>query len=306
MLGNLEGKVAIVTGAAHGLGRIEALALASQGARVVVNDLGTRGDGRGRDESAARAVVEEILKLGGEAVPHFGDVADWNDAQALIKTALDTWGELHILVNNAGFLRDSTIFNMTEEDFDAVIRVHLKGHFCTMRFATAYWRDKAKASGGTVYGRLINTSSEAFIFGSVGQPNYAAAKAGIVAMTMSAAQALLKYGVTANAVMPRARTRMNEEGPLAAMFKKPADGFDVFAPENVAPLVGYLASPEAQRISGHVLIIWNKDVTVLGRPSTNTKFSSPERWTVASLHQALAPHFEKLEPVKDGFTVPPA
>ena len=306
MLGNLEGKVAIVTGAAHGLGRIEALALASQGARVVVNDLGTRGDGRGRDESAARAVVEEILKLGGEAVPHFGDVADWNDAQGLIKTALDTWGELHILVNNAGFLRDSTIFNMTEEDFDAVIRVHLKGHFCTMRFATAYWRDKAKASGGTVYGRLINTSSEAFIFGSVGQPNYAAAKAGIVAMTMSAAQALLKYGVTANAVMPRARTRMNEEGPLAAMFKKPADGFDVFAPENVAPLVGYLASPEAQRISGHVLIIWNKDVTVLGRPSTNTKFSSPERWTVASLHQALAPHFEKLEPVKDGFTVPPA
>ncbi len=251
-------------------------------------------------------MVEEIRKQGGEAVPHFGDVADWNDSQAMIKTALDTWGDLHILVNNAGFLRDSTIFNMTEEDFDAVIRVHLKGHFCGMRFATAYWRDKAKASGGTVYGRLINTSSEAFIFGSVGQPNYAAAKAGIVAMTMSAAQALLKYGVTANAIMPRARTRMNEGGPLAAMFAKPADGFDVFAPENVAPLVGYLASPEAQRISGHVLIIWNKDVTVLGRPSTSTKFSSPERWTVASLHQSLAPHFEKLEPVKDGFTVPPA
>jgi 3-oxoacyl-[acyl-carrier protein] reductase len=305
MPGNLEGKVAIVTGAAHGLGRVEALQLASQGARVVVNDLGTRGDGRGRDESAARAVVEEISKAGGEAVPHFGDVADWNDAQALIKTALDTWGELHILVNNAGFLRDSTIFNMTEEDFDAVIRVHLKGHFCTMRFATAYWRDKAKASGGTLYGRLINTSSEAFIFGSVGQPNYAAAKAGIVAMTMSAAQALLKYGITANAIMPRARTRMNEDGPLKNMFAKPAEGFDVFAPENVAPLVGYLASPEAQRISGHVMIIWNKDVTVLGRPSTTTKFSSPERWSVASLHDALAPHFEKLEPVKDGFTVPP-
>jgi len=306
MQGDLEGKVAIVTGAAHGLGRVEALQLASQGARVVVNDLGTRGDGRGRDETAAREVVEEIRKLGGEAVPHFGDVADWNDAQALIKTALDTWGELHILVNNAGFLRDSTIFNMSEEDFDAVIRVHLKGHFCTMRFATAYWRDKAKASGTSIYGRLINTSSEAFIFGSVGQPNYAAAKAGIVAMTMSAAQALLKYGVTANAIMPRARTRMNEEGPLKAMFAKPAEGFDVFAPENVAPLVGYLAAPEAQRISGHVLIVWNKDVTVLGRPSTDTRFHSPERWTVASLHQQLAPHFEKLEPVKDGFTVPPA
>jgi len=306
MLGNLEGKVAIVTGAAHGLGRVEALALAKQGARVVVNDLGTKGDGRGRDESAARAVVDEIRKAGGEAVPHFGDVADWNDSQAMIKTAIDAFGDLHILVNNAGFLRDSTIFNMTEEDFDAVIRVHLKGHFCGMRFATAYWRDKAKSSGGTVYGRLINTSSEAFIFGSVGQPNYAAAKAGIVAMTMSAAQALLKYGVTANAIMPRARTRMNEAGPLAQMFKKPEEGFDVFSPDNVAPLVAYLASPEAQRISGHVMIIWNKDVTVLGRPSTTTKFSSPERWTVASLHQSLAPHFEKLEPVKDGFTVPPA
>ena len=303
---NLEGKVAIVTGAAHGLGRVEALQLASQGARVVVNDLGTKGDGRGRDESAARAVVEEIRKAGGEAVPHFGDVADWNDSQAMIKTALDTWGELHILVNNAGFLRDSTIFNMTEEDFDAVIRVHLKGHFCGMRFATAYWRDKAKSAGGPIYGRLINTSSEAFIFGSVGQPNYAAAKAGIVAMTMSAAQALIKYGVTANAIMPRARTRMNEDGPLKQMFAKPAEGFDVFAPENVAPLVGYLASPEAQKISGHVLIVWNKDVTVLGRPSTNTKFHSQDRWTLSNLHEQLAPHFEKLEPVKDGFTVPPA
>ena len=306
MQGNLEGKVAIVTGAAHGLGRAEALQLASQGARVVVNDLGTRGDGRGRDETAARAVVEEILARGGEAVPHFGDVADWNDAQALIKTALDTWGELHILVNNAGFLRDATIFTMSEEDFDAVIRVHLKGHFCTMRFASAYWRDKAKASGGAIYGRLINTSSEAFIFGSVGQPNYAAAKAGIVAMTMSAAQALLKYGVTANAIMPRARTRMTSDGPLKAMFAKPAEGFDAFAPENVAPLVGYLAAPEAQRISGHVLIIWNKDVTVLGRPSTDTRFHSEERWTVAGLHQQLAPHFEKLAPVKDGFTVQPS
>ena len=127
-----------------------------------------------------------------------------------------------------------------------------------------------------------------------------------MAKTMSAAQALMKYGVTANAIMPRARTRMNADGPLKAMFAKPAEGFDVFAPENVAPLVGYLASPEAQRISGHVLIVWNKDVTVLGRPSTDTKFHSPERWTVASLHQQLAPHFEKLEPVKDGFTVPPA
>jgi 3-oxoacyl-[acyl-carrier protein] reductase len=251
-------------------------------------------------------VVAVSLKNGGEATPHFGDVADCNDAQSMIRTAVDTFGDLHILVNNAGFCRDQMLFNMTEEAFDSVIRVHLKGHFCTMRFASAYWREQSKAKGVPLYGRIINTSSEAFLFGSVGQPNYAAAKAGIVAMTMSAAQACLKYGVTANAIMPRARTRMNDSGPLAAMFAKPESGFDVFAPENTAPLVGYLASPRAERISGHVFVIWGKSVTVVGRPTTDTRFESDEAWSVESLHRELGPHFEKLEPVTDGFSVPPA
>jgi 3-oxoacyl-[acyl-carrier protein] reductase len=302
----LDGKVAIVTGAARGLGKVEALELARLGARVVVNDLGTAADGSGRDEEPARAVVEEIKSMGGEAVPHFGDVAVWDDAQSLIQTAVEGFGDLHILLNNAGFCRDKMIFNMTEEEWDTVIRVHMKGHFSTTRFAAAYWRNQSKAAGGPIYGRLISTASEAFIFGSVGQPNYAAAKAGIVAMTMSAAQALIRYGVTANVIMPRARTRMNDSGMLAEMFAKPAEGFDTFAPENVSPLVGYLASPMAERISGQVFVIWGKHVTVVGRPSTDTRFESQEVWSVENLHQQLGPHFEKLEPVTDGFIVPPA
>jgi 3-oxoacyl-[acyl-carrier protein] reductase len=261
---------------------VEALELARLGARVVVNDLGTAGDGSGRDEEPARQVVEEIRKAGGEAIAHFGDVADWNDSETLIKTAIDQFGGLDILVNNAGFLRDQMIFNMTEEAFDSVVR-----------------------KGAPVYGRLINTSSEAFIYGSAGQPNYAAAKAGIVAMTMAAAQACIKYGMTANAIMPRARTRMTDTGPVAAMFAKPEEGFDTFAPENVSPLVGYLASHKAERISGHVFLVWGKSVTVLGRPSTDTRFESDEAWSVENLDQKLGPHFEKLEPIKDGFAVPP-
>jgi 3-oxoacyl-[acyl-carrier protein] reductase len=301
----LDGKVAIVTGAARGLGRVEALELAKLGARVIVNDLGTKGDGTGKDEEPARAVVEEIKAAGGEALPHFGDVADWNDAQGLIKTAIDEFGELDILVNNAGFLRDQMIFNMTEDAFDSVIRVHLKGHFCTTRFATAYWREQGKAKGGPVYGRIINTASEAFIFGSAGQPNYAAAKAGIVALTMATAQSMVKYGVTANVIMPRARTRMTDTGITAAIFAKPEEGFDNFAPENISPLVGYLASPQAERISGYLFINWGKSITVVGRPSVDTKIENEDAWTFESLDKKLGAHFQKLEPIKDGFAVPP-
>ena len=170
-MGELDGKVVIVTGAAHGLGRIHALNLARMGARVVVNDLGTAADGSGRDEDPARAVVDEIKSAGGEAEAHFGDVADWNDAQAMIKTALDRFGDLHILINNAGFTRDGTIFNMTEEQFDSVIRVHLKGHFCPTKFACSYWREQSKAKGGPVYGRIIATASESYMFAPPGQPN---------------------------------------------------------------------------------------------------------------------------------------
>jgi 3-oxoacyl-[acyl-carrier protein] reductase len=299
----LEGKVAVITGGATGLGRCHALELARRGARVVVNDIGAKADGSGRDESAARAVCEEIRALGGQAVPHFGDVADWNDSKAMIETAVREFGDANIVVCNAGFLRDAILFNMTEADFDAVIRVHLKGHFCAMRHATAYWRERAKA-GGAVYGRIISTASESAFFAPPGQPNYSAAKAGIVAMTMGAAQLMQKYGITANVIMPRARTRMNEAGPLAAMFKKPEDGFDTFAPENVSPLVGWLASPLAANVSGHVFVIWAKNITLATRPHLDTKFESDARWTLDSLQSTLGPHFEKLEPVKDGFTVP--
>jgi 3-oxoacyl-[acyl-carrier protein] reductase len=303
----LQGKVAIVTGAARGLGRVEALELASHGAAVVVNDLGTASDGSGHDPGPAEAVVNEIEAAGGRAVAHFGDVADWDTAEGLIQAAVDAFGQLDILVNNAGFCRDRMIFNMSEEEFDSVIRVHVKGHFSTMRHAAVYWRNRAKAEGGQTYGRLISTGSEAFLFGSIGQPNYAAAKAGIVAMTMSTAQAMLKYGVTANVICPRARTRMNDSGPLAAMFAKPEDGFDVFAPENVGPIVAYLASPEAENISGEVFIPWGKQVQVVGRPDvTNPEslFMSEERWTTESLHEALGAFFEKRQPVLDGFSVP--
>jgi 3-oxoacyl-[acyl-carrier protein] reductase len=301
----LEGKVAVVTGAARGLGRVEALELARQGARVVVNDLGATADGSGRDEAPARTVVDEITAIGGEAVPHFGDVAVWDDARSLVGTALEKFGDLHILVNNAGFVRDKMIFNMSEDEFDSVIRVHLKGHFCTMRFASEYWRNQSKAKSGPVYGRIVNTSSEAFIFGSPGQPNYAAAKAGIVAMTMCAAQVLERYGVTANVIMPRARTRMNDSGTLAAMFAKPETGFDLYAPENVSPLVAYLASPQAERVSGYVLVVYGKQITLVGAPRLDTPFESDEVWTADSVAAMLGPHFAKLRPITDGFTVMP-
>jgi 3-oxoacyl-[acyl-carrier protein] reductase len=302
---DLSGKVAVVTGAARGLGRVEALELARAGARVVVNDLGTTRDGSGRDESAARAVCEEIRSFGGEAVPHFGDVAVWEDARAMIGTAVEKFGGLDILVNNAGFCRDRMIFNMSEDEFDSVIRVHVKGHFCPMRFATEHWREASKKAGGAVYGRIVNTSSEAFIFGSPGQPNYAAAKAGIVAMTMSTAQVMEKYGVTANVIMPRARTRMNDSGPLAAMFEKPADGFDLYAPENVSPLVAWLASPAAAQVSGYVLVVYGKAITIVSKPTLGPHFESPEPWSVESVASTLGPWFSERRPITDGFTVIP-
>jgi 3-oxoacyl-[acyl-carrier protein] reductase len=304
-MAELEGQVAVVTGAAHGLGRIHALNLAQLGARVVVNDLGAGADGTGRNEEPARAVVEEIEKAGGEAVAHFGDIADWETSKGLIQTAIDSFGDLNILVNNAGFLRDGTIFNMSEEDFDAVIRVHLKGHFVPSKFACIHWRERSKSSGGPIFGRLINTASEAYLFGSPGQPNYSAAKAGITSMTMGIAQLMQKYGVTANVVLPRARTRMTMTGPTAAIFEKPEDGFDNFAPENASPLFCYLATPRAQRISGHVFVVWGKQVTIIAGPSNDTSFDASETWTVDNLHEQLGPHFEKLEPVKDGYSMSP-
>jgi 3-oxoacyl-[acyl-carrier protein] reductase len=301
-MGNsLEGKVAIVTGAGRGLGRVEALALAEEGARVVVNDYGVGADGSGSSKEPAHAVVDEIKDSGGEAVAAFGDAGDWGDTEGVVKKAIDTFGDVNIVVNNAGFCRDRMIFNMSEEEWDAVIRVHLKGHFNYMRMASGYWREQSKAKGGPIYGRLISTSSEAFLFGSVGQPNYSAAKGGITALTLSTANAMAKYGVTANAICPRALTTMTESGLTGEMFAKPAEGFHTFAPENVAPLVAYLASPMAERISGYVLLVWGKEVTIVNSPTLGKKFENEEAWTVEDLDKQLTSHFEKLEPIKDGF-----
>jgi 3-oxoacyl-[acyl-carrier protein] reductase len=303
-MGDLSGKVAIVTGAGRGLGREEALQLARQGARVVVNDI-NRPDA----EEAARATVEEIKGFGGEAIAEFGDCADSVDATNLMKTALENYGDVNILVNNAGFCRDKTIFGMSDEEFDSVVRVHLRGHFVNMRNVTAYWRDKAKA-GETVYGRLISTSSEAALYGSAGQPNYAAAKAGIIAMTMGAAQLLIKYGITANVIMPRALTDMTASGQTAEMFQPPeGGGFHAFDPANVAPLVGYLASPEAGRISGEVFVVWGDRVQIAQRPTLSDAFVNPrgeQKWELDDLHTSLASHYDDdYVPVWGGFSVPP-
>jgi len=302
----LEGKVAVVTGAGRGLGRLEAIELAKLGARVVVNDLGVAADGSGKDESAGQSVVDEIKALGGEAVAHFGDVADWNDSKAMIQAAIANFGDLNILVSNAGFCRDKMIFSMTEEEFDSVVRVHMKGHFCGIRHATEYWRGKGKeAPDGQVYGRIISTASEAYLFNSVGQPNYAAAKAGIVAITGSAAQAMAKYGVTANTFMPRARTAMTMSGPTAAIFVKPEEGFDTFAPENAVPLVSYLAGPDSKNISGNVFIVWGKQIALLERPGRLAEFNNDEAWSYDEVGKHLTPFFADKKPIVDSYIVPP-
>ncbi|MGW8401769.1 3-oxoacyl-ACP reductase [Streptomyces lydicus] len=294
----LEGLTAIVTGAGRGLGRAEALELARLGARVVVNDYGRPGrDGSG-DASAAPAegVAAEIRAAGGEAVAHLGDVADHEQARALVQLAVTTYGRLDVLVNNAGILRDRMVFSMAEDEWDAVIRVHLKGHFNTTHFAAAHWRERAKAAGGPVHGRIVNTSSEAFLAGSAGQPNYAAAKGGIVGLTTSTALALAKYGVTANAICPRARTRMTED--VFAGFAEPQDGtLDPLAPEHVAPLVGYLASPAAAGVNGQLLVVHGGMVAVAERPRIAAKFdTAKDVFSFEELDALLTPYYAQRPP----------
>jgi len=293
----LEGLSAIVTGAGRGLGRAEALELARLGAAVVVNDYGQPGrDGSGEASAGpAQEVAAEIRAAGGRALAHTGDVSDFQQAAQLVELAIAEFGKLDILVNNAGILRDRMVFSMTEQEWDAVIRVHLKGHFNTIRFAAAHWRERSKAAGAPVYGRIVNTSSEAFLAGSAGQPNYAAAKGGIVGLTTSTALALARYGVTANAICPRARTRMTED--VFAGLAEPEGGPDPLAPEHVAPLVGYLASPAAARINGQLLVVHGGMVAVVERPRVAAKFDSKqETFTYDELDAVLGPHYAERPP----------
>lgn len=276
-----EGRVAIVTGAGRGLGREYALELARQGAKVVVNDLGTTLDGAGISVGPAQDVVDEIVALGGEAVANGADIADFEQAEELITQAVDTFGRLDVLVNNAGFVRDRMLVNATIEEWEAVLRVHLTGHFSTMRHASAYWRAEAKA-GRTPNGRIINTSSGAGLQGSIGQSAYSAAKGGIASLTIVAAAELGRYGVTANALAPSARTRMTE-GPFADAMAAPEDGFDVMHPGNIAPVVAWLASEDSADVTGRVLEVEGGRICLEEGWNHGPQRDAGRRWEAAEL-----------------------
>ena len=299
-MAGLEGKVALITGAGQGLGRAHALELARHGVRVVVNDFG-RGLHGEIEDSPAQQVVEEIKELGSDAVADHGDVADWNAAQAMVRRGVDEWGSIDIVVNNAGFMRDKMIFSMTEDEFDSVVRVHLKGHFCVLRHATEHWREVGKEKG-EVYGRVINTASEAAIGQSVGQPNYGPAKAGVINLTMNVALAMAKYGVTSNAIAPRARTRMTD-GTNAFSAGPDETGWDPLGPDNITPLVAWLASPDAANVSGNLFIAWGKTVRVMNRPLIDAQFQAEKPWTIDSIGDTLRPHFSERRMIMDGYSV---
>jgi NAD(P)-dependent dehydrogenase (short-subunit alcohol dehydrogenase family) len=285
---SLEGKVAIVTGAGRGIGREHALALAQAGAQVVVNDLGGSLAGEGTNATPAQSVVNEIVAAGGEAVASYDDVSDFGAAEHMIQRAIDRYGRLDILVNNAGILRDRMLVNMSEDEWDAVIAVHLKGHFAPTRHAATHWRERAKA-GETLRARVINTSSPSGVFGNVGQANYGAAKAAIAGFTLIAAQELQRYGVTVNCIAPNARTRMTEEtfGELPA----PEDGFDPLDPANMAPLVVALAADDAQDITGQCFFVWGGSINVLRPWDAGELFASEGRWEADELLSQLRERF---------------
>jgi NAD(P)-dependent dehydrogenase (short-subunit alcohol dehydrogenase family) len=301
-MGALDGKVAVVTGAGRGIGRGEALLLASEGAKVVVNDLGGARQGEGADKTPAQEVADEIIAGGSEAVANYDDVASWSGAEGLIAQAVEAFGRLDILVNNAGILRDGMSFNLSEEDWDNVIRVHLKGHFAPSRFAAVYWREQSKA-GQPVAGRIINTSSESGLFGNAGQSNYAAAKAGIASMTIVLARELQKYGVTVNAIAPRARTRLTDTVAGADQLMAAKEGqFDAWHPDNMAPLIGFLASDAAADVSGQVFVMWGDSVYLMrGWSLANELAAGGKRWTVEDL---ITHKSELFAPVENGSAIP--
>jgi NAD(P)-dependent dehydrogenase (short-subunit alcohol dehydrogenase family) len=276
MAGLCAGRVVIVTGAGRGIGRAHALAFAREGAKLVVNDRGVASDGSGGDLSPAEQVVAEIRAAGGEAVANGADVASFEETRGLVRAALDAFGRLDVVVNNAGFVRDRMFVSCGEEEWDAVVRVHLKGHFCVTRHACDHWRAESKA-GRPVDARIVNTSSGAGLQGSVGQSAYSAAKAGIAALTLVQAAELARYGITANAIAPSARTRMTEQ-VFADMMKAPEGGFDVMAPENVSPLVVWLGSEEARGVTGQVFEVAGGAISVADGWRAGPRFDKGARF----------------------------
>ncbi|WP_328442547.1 SDR family oxidoreductase [Streptomyces sp. NBC_00444] len=293
MTGICDGRVVIVTGAGRGLGRAHALAFAAEGARVVVNDLGVGLDGTPGPDSPAGQVVDEIRAAGGEAVAHGGDIATTDGAAALIRTALETYGRLDTLVNNAGFLRDRMLVNLDEDDWDAVVRVHLKGHFLPLKHAAAHWRAEAKA-GRLPHARIVNTSSGAGLLGSVGQGNYSAAKAGIVGLTLVAAAELGRYGVQVNAIAPAARTRMTER-TFAETMAAPGTGFDTMAPENVSPLVVWLGSAGSAGVTGRVFEAEGGRITVMEGWRPGPTADKGARWDAGEAGETVLKLLEEAE-----------
>ena len=290
-----EGRVVIVTGAGRGIGRGHALEFARQGAKVVVNDLGAEADGEGSSQGPAGEVVESIRAMGGEAIANGEDVADWEGSGRLVKAALDAWGRLDVVVNNAGFLRDRMFASGSVEEWDAVIRVHLRGHFCTSRHAAGYWRGESKA-GNPVDARIINTSSGAGLQGSVGQATYSAAKAGIAALTLVQSAEMGRYGVTANAIAPAARTRMTE-AVFAETMQKPEDGsFDEMAPENVAPLVVWLGSPESKDINGRMFEVEAGRISVADGWRKGPEVDKGARWEADEIGAVVSDLLAKAVP----------
>jgi len=289
-MGICDGRVVIVTGAGGGLGRAHALAFAAEGAHVVVNDIGTSREGEGASDQPAHQVVDEIVSAGGVAVPNLDDVTDWDGAGALVGSAIEAFGRLDVLVNNAGFLRDRMLVGMSVEEWDAVIRVHLRGHFCPLRHASGYWREQVK-QGEPVDARVINTSSGAGLMGSVGQGNYSAAKAGILGLTAVAAAELARYGVTVNAIAPAARTRMTEVA-MPNMMRAPESGFDAMAPENVSPLVVWLGSVGSADVTGRVFEVEGGVLSVADGWAHGPRKDRGERWSPgeigAAVHELLA------------------
>jgi NAD(P)-dependent dehydrogenase (short-subunit alcohol dehydrogenase family) len=280
-MGICEGRVVVVTGAGRGIGRSHALAFAAEGAKVVVNDLGGGVDGSGATTGPAQDVVDEIRAMGGEAIANGDSVADFEGAGRLIATAVDTFGRLDVVVNNAGILRDRMLTNMTEAEWDAVITVHLKGTFCPTRHAAAHWRELSKA-GEPVSGRVINTTSASGIFGNPGQANYGAAKAGIAAFTIITSQELGRYGVTVNAIAPMARTRMTEDLGFMPETDDPAK-FDEFAPENMSPIVVWLGSEQSAHVSGRVFEVYGGHLGVVNGWDRAPWEDKGDRWEPGEL-----------------------